>query len=146
MSEYKANSDEQQKEAKVKVTYAVKDLQNLFFEACTTLQTFESSGKTLPGNWNRRLLQTFESNGKTLPGNWNRRLTHREYTQCMIPAKKLAQNFYDVNLELLRNLDESIEFIGDVDHELSKKLTEHFLLLQPFFDGNYKFDGLNIFL
>ena len=68
MSEYTANSDEKQKEEEVKAAIVVKDHQNLFFEACSTLQTFESSGKTLPANWNRRQ-------------------THRELIRCMIPAK-----------------------------------------------------------
>ena len=124
MSESKANSDEG---GEVRSTIVVKedggvDLQNLFFDACSTLQKFVSDGSSLPGNPNRQL-------------------THKEFTSCIVRPKTLVQDFYDVHLMLAQSLEDSVKFIGDNDNELSKKLSEQSMLLQPFLKRNKNFRG-----
>ena len=121
MSESKAISVEGG-EVRSKIVVKEEDLQNVFIDACSTLQKFVSSGSSLPGNPNRRL-------------------THKEFTSCIVRPKKLAQDFYDLRLMLAQSLEDSVKFIGDDENELSKKLSKQLMLLQLFLKCNENFKG-----
>jgi hypothetical protein len=117
MSEYKANSGEKGEEEKS--TIAVKD--DTIKEGVAVQNVCLDVCLTL---------QKFVSTN------------HNEFNFNIVHPKKIARDIFDITKLLSQSLEESIEFIGDNENELSKELSQHLTLLKPLLVPKEKYKEL----